>query len=146
MSNKILFKNNLLLLFLLIINLSQISSLIYENIILNDTETFKEEIFNNIQSSLFYVNGSLLSNKKYLLISSINEIKEENSTQSKSPLMFISKDESTTSYDYTSISQSTQFGNKILLPYTYLESEGFYLNVTCEKICESNILKFETID
>jgi len=146
MSNKILFKNNLFLLFLLIINLSQISSSIYENIILNDTETFKEEIFNNIQSSLFYVNGSLLSNKKYLLISSINEIKEENSAQSKSPLMFISKNESTTSYDYTSISQSTQFGNKILLPYTYLESEGFYLNVTCEKICESNILKFETID
>ena len=146
MSKKMILKNNLLLLFLLIINLSQISSSSYENIILNDTEIFKEEIFNNIHSNLFYINGSLLHNKKYLLISSINEITEENSTQSKSPLMFISKDESSTSYDYTSIAQSIQFGNKIVLPYTYLESEGFYLNITCEKICESSILKFETID
>ena len=116
------------------------------NITLLDDEVFHEETLNNFESELLYVNGSLSENKKYLLISSITETREDNSFQSKSPLLFISKNKNDLSYDYTSISQSTNFGNKIALPYSYLDKDGFYLNITCETVCEKNVLKFETLD
>ena len=118
-----------------------------ENIItLLEEETFHEEILNNIESELLYINGSLSESKKYLLISSTTEIEEDDSFKSKSPLLFIYKNKDDLSYDYTSISQSTNFGNKIALPYTYLDKNGFYLNIKCETVCEKNNLKFETLD
>ena len=116
------------------------------NITLLDGEVFHEETLNNFESELFYVNGSMSENKKYLLISSITETTEDNSFQSKSPLLYISKNKNDLLYDYTSISQSTNFGNKIALPYSYLGKDGFYLNITCETVCEKNLLKFETLD
>ena len=148
MSNKKSFKNNLFLLFLLIFIFSQIvHSLNLDNIIL-DNEIYKEKTLNNIESELIYINGSLSEKKKYLLISSTNEISEDDSLKSKSPLLFVTKNKNEIIYDYTSISQSEKFGNKLVLPYNYLDlgKNGFYLNITCESKCEKNILKFETID
>ena len=145
MSNRI--PNKLSSIFLLIFLFFQIiEASNTNNIIILDNDTFIEKTINNIESKIFYINGSLSENKKYLLISSTNDITDNNSSISKSPLLFISKNENDSSYDYTSISQSTEFGNKIALPYSYLDSNGFYLNITCEILCEKNYLKIETID
>ena len=132
--------------FIILYLFSLVSSINSNNITLLDTETSHEEILNNIESELFYINGTLSEKKRFLLISSTNDISENDTLNNISPLLFISKNQNDLSYDYTSITQSTKFGNKIVLPFSYLDENGFFLNITCEKTCEKNILKIESLD
>ena len=113
---------------------------------LPENETSYEESLINIESEIIYINGSLTKNNKYLLISSVNQISEDKLEKSVSPLLFVSKNKTNLIYDYTSISQSNNFGNKISLPLTYLDKNGFYLNITCETVCDNITLKFEATD
>ena len=135
------------LLFLIIILISPGEySAILKNIILPENKTSHEEVLNKIESEIIYINGSLTKNNNFLLISSIKENSENNPEKSKSPLLFVSKNQTNLIYDYTSFSQSNIFGNKLSIPLTYLDDNGFYLNITCETVCEKNILKFEAVD
>ena len=115
-------------------------------ITLPENETSYEEVLTKIESEIIYINGSLTKNKTYLLISSTNEISEDHPEKSISPLLFITKNKTNLEYDYTSISQSNIFGNKLYIPFAYLDENGFYLNITCESRCNKNTLKFEAVD
>ena len=147
MKNKINFSfNKYISLFLLISLFWQTIESSNECIItLLNNETFHNQTINNITTDLIYINGTLLE-KKYILISSTNILNEDNSSKIKSPFLFISKNKDNLLYDYTSISQSTNFGTKLVLPYNYLDKDGFYLNITCQNICEEVELNFETLE
>ena len=135
-----------IVLFFLLFQIIQSSS-VY-NITLFKSEKSREETFNDISSTLFHISGLLSESKNYLLITATNENENNKPYISKAPLLFISKYEKSSSYDFTSISSSTDFGNKLAVPYSYLTSDadGFFLNVTCGTDCETLNLKFETKD
>ena len=143
--NSIIQKISLLFLIIFIIS-PGIHSANLNIITLPENETSYEEVLTRIESEIIYINGSLTKNKTYLLISSTNEISESSPEKSLSPLLFVSKNKTNLEYDYTSISQSNNFGNKLSIPYTYLDKNGFYLNITCESRCIENTLKFEAVD
>ena len=143
--NRIIQKISLLFLIIFIIS-PGIHSANLNIITLPENETSYEEVLTRIESEIIYINGSLTKNKTYLLISSTNEISESSPEKSLSPLLFVSKNKTNLEYDYTSISQSNNFGNKLSIPYTYLDKNGFYLNITCESRCIENTLKFEAVD
>ena len=140
-------QKNKLLLFLVFFLYFQSAQSSSNNIItILSNETYKEAILNDVESELVFINGSFSKSKKYLVITSTNEIADNSTEKNKSPLLFIFKNKNSLSYDYTSLSQSSKFGNKFVLPYSYFDRKGFYLNITCRTMCQKNILRIETLD
>ena len=139
--------NKLLLFFIFCLHFQSIQSSSNDNVVtLLLNETSKDAYFYEVESELILINGTLSKTKKYLIITSTNIIPEYSTEKNKSPLVFISKKKNPLTYDYTSILQSSKFGNKLVLPYSYLDKNGFYLNLTCRNLCIKNLLRFETLD
>ena len=132
---------SILILFCFIFPFIQTSDDIFE-ITLKSKEKEKEvELSEEDSSKIIYIKGDIDKDKKYLLISLINnELK---------PSIYVSKnkdyDLTIPEYDYTLLSKE----NKLVLPSSYFKTDelnGFYMFISWDKEFKDLTLKFECLD